>query len=122
MLKLLLDEQILPRVGEGLRRRSQEVEIRWLAECEGGRFLGQADSLLLELARAQNLTLVTYERKTIPPLLKAWAETGRDHCRVIFVDEKTIAPSDFGLIRVLQTLWKEMSEWDWANRIVLVRR
>jgi hypothetical protein len=123
MLKLLLDEQISPEVGEGLRRRSKGIEAQWLAQWEGGRFLGLADSLLLERAAAKGLTLVMFDRKTIPPLLKLWAETGRDHSGVIFVDEKTIAPSDFGgLIRALQKLWKETAEWDWVNRIILLRR
>src|SRR5258708_25458423 len=108
MLRLLLDEQISPEVGEGLRRRSKQVVTRWLAEWESGRFLGQADSLLLEEAAARGLTLVTYDRKTIPPLLKAWAETGRGHSGVVFVDEKSVAPSDFGgLIRALRKLCEE---------------
>jgi hypothetical protein len=111
MLKLLLDEQISPEVGESLRRRNKQVETHWLVEWERGRFLGQPDSLLLEAAAVQGLTLVTYDRKTIPPLLKAWAEIGRDYGGVIFVDEKTIAPSDFGgLIRALQKLREETAQ------------
>jgi hypothetical protein len=39
---------------------------------------------------------------------------------VIFVDDKTLSPSDFGsLIRALQKLWEETVEWDWGNRIVV---
>ena len=40
----------------------------------------------------QKLTLVTYDRRTIPPLLKDWAEEGRPHAGVIFVDEKDHLP------------------------------
>ena len=43
----------------------------------------------------QGLTLVTYDRRTIPPLLKTWADESRTHGRV-FVDEKAISPADIG--------------------------
>ena len=50
----------------------------------------------LNEAAKQKLTLVTYDRRTIPPLLKAWAEEGLRHAGVIFVDDKTISPADIG--------------------------
>ena len=67
-----------------------------MAEWEDGNFLGQDDAAFLREAAAQKLTLVTYDRRTIPPLLKAWAEEGRSHAGVIFVDDKSIAPLDIG--------------------------
>jgi len=79
-----------------------------MAEWESGGFLGQPDSACLQLAAKQNLTLVTYDRRTIPPLLKTWAEEERRHGGVIFVDDKTISPSDAGgLMRALSYLWKK---------------
>jgi hypothetical protein len=36
----------------------------------------------------QGLTLVTYDRRTIPPLLNTRAEEAPSHAGVIFVDEK----------------------------------
>lgn len=66
---------------------------------------------------------MTYDRKTIPPLLKIWAESGGDHGGVIFVDQKTIPTSDFGgMIRALEQLWEETAAWDWTNRILILRR
>ena len=79
MLKLLLDEHISPDVAHGLRRRHSKLEVRYMVEWENGHFLGQADSPCLREAAAQRLTLVTYDRRTIPPLLKSWAEEGRTH-------------------------------------------
>jgi len=35
--------------------------------------------LVGEKRLAQGLTLVTYNRRTFPPLLKTWAEEGRTH-------------------------------------------
>jgi len=67
MLKLLLDEHISPRVANGLRRRNRAIRIRYMVEWDDGRFLGQDDHACLREAAAQGLTLVTYDRKTIPP-------------------------------------------------------
>ena len=102
MLKLLLDEHISPDVATGLRRRDRVLVVRGMVEWEEGGFLGQEDSACLQQAAAQGLTLVTYDRRTIPPLLKRWAEEGRRHAGVIFVDEKTMSPADIGgLVRSL---------------------
>jgi hypothetical protein len=123
MLKLLLDEHISPGVAAGLRRRSRTLAVHAMAEWEGGDFLGQEDAACLREAAAQRMTLVTYDRRTIPPLLKASAEEGRSHCGVIFVDEKTISQAEIGgLVFSLSRLAKEAGDWDWTNRIVFLRR
>jgi hypothetical protein len=123
MLKLLLDEHISPDVASGLRRRNRAIEIRCMVEWEDGYFLGQQDSACLREAATQGLTLVNYDRRTIPPLLKTWAEEERTHGGVIFIDEKTISSADFGgLIWALARLARETWNWDWTNRIYFLRR
>jgi len=123
MLKLLLDEHISPDVANGLRRRNRAIEIRYMVEWEDGYFLGQEDSVCLREAAVQGLTLVTYDRRTIPPLLKTWAEEDRTHGGVIFVDEKTISPADIGgLVGALTRLARETGNWDWTDRIYFLRR
>ena len=123
MLKLLLDEHISPDVAKGFRRHHRAVEVRSMVEWENGHFLGQDDSSCLRRAASQGLTLVTYDRRTIPPLLKAWAEEERKHGGVIFVDDKTISPADIGgLVRALSGLARETVNWDWINRIYFLRR
>jgi hypothetical protein len=123
MLKLLLDEHISPDVASGLHRRNRAIEIRYMVEWEGGRFLGQDDRVCLRQAAAQGLTLVTYDRRTIPPLLKTWAEEERTHGGVIFVDEKTISPADIGdLVWALTRLAREAGKLDWTDRIYFLRR
>jgi hypothetical protein len=123
MLKLLLDEHISPDVAGGLRRRNRAIKIRYLVEWEDGYFLGQEDSACLREAAIQGLTLVTYDRRTIPPLLKTWAEEERTHGGVVFVDEKTISPADIGgLVWALTRLARETGNWDWTNRIYFLRR
>jgi len=123
MLKLLLDEHISPDVANGLRRRHRALEVRYMAEWENGSLLGEEDSACLREAAKQRLTFVTYDRRTIPPLLKTWAEEGRTHGGVVFVDEKTISPADIGgLVWALTILARETGNWEWTNRIYFLRR
>jgi hypothetical protein len=123
MLKLLLDEHISPDVASGMRRRNRTLIVRSLVEWGGGSFLGQDDAACLREAAVQRLTLVTYDRRTIPPLLKTWVEEGSHHAGVIFVDEKTISPADIGgLVRALAALAKEGAHWDWTDRVCFLRR
>jgi hypothetical protein len=122
MLRLLLDEHISPAVASGLRRKHRALSVVCLAGWEDGEFLGLPDSECLRQATEQGLTLVTYDRRTIPPLLKSWAEEGRRHGGVIFVDEKTIPPSDVGiLVRALSSLWLKTAKWDWTDRICFLQ-
>lgn len=122
MLKLLLDEHISPAVADGLRHRSRLTVVSSMTEWEEGEFLGRQDSDCMQQAAAQGLTLVTYDRRTIPALLKVWGEEGRKHGGVIFVDEKTLSPSDIGgLVRALSSLLQKTSEWDWTNRVCFLR-
>jgi len=123
MLQLLLDEHISPDVAVGLRRRNRKAVVRGMVEWEDGSFLGQEDSACLREAALQKLTLVTYDLRTIPPLLKDWAEEGRQHGGIVFVDEKTISQSDIGgLIQSLDKLVKEARDLDWIDRVYSLRR
>lgn len=123
MLRLLLDEHVSPDVAAGVRRRDRTLVVHALASWEDGNLLGQADAAILHEAAVQKLTLVTYDRRTIPPLLKAWAEAGQSHGGVIFVDEKTISPADVGgLVKALVTLRKEAAAWDWRDGVYFLKR
>ncbi|MGO9336943.1 MAG: hypothetical protein ACLPY1_05480 [Terracidiphilus sp.] len=123
MLRLLLDEHISPQVAKGLRRSSRGIAVYSLTEWEDGNFLGQDDTACLREAAAQGLTFVTYDRRTIPPLLKTWAEAGLQHGGVIFIDERTISPADIGgLVRAFRDLIRETREWDWTDRVCFLRR
>jgi len=123
MVKLLLDEHISPAVADGLLRRNRLLTVVCMAAWERGEFLGQPDSLCLQQAAVQGVTLVTYDRRTITPLLKLWGEEERRHGGVIFVDEKSISPADTGgLVRALSELMRATARWDWSDRVCFLRR
>ncbi|HEY1264418.1 MAG TPA: hypothetical protein VGF06_12910 [Terriglobales bacterium] len=123
MLKLLLDEHISAEVAFGLQRRAPSLVVRYMVEWENGEFLGQNDFACLVRAASQGLTLVTYDCRTIPLLLKTWGEEGREHGGVVFVDEKTISPADIGgLVHGLAGLNQAMGRLDWKDRICFLRR
>ena len=123
MLKLLLDEHVSPRVAVGLRRRHQFLAVHFMLEWENGELLGQNDAACLERAAAVGLILVTYDRRTIPSLLKAWAEEGREHGGLVFIDEKTLSPADIGgQVRALSNLVRQAAKWDWTNRVCFLHR
>lgn len=123
MLKLLLDEHISPEIAKGLRRRNPSLLVRSMVDWENGSFLGRDDSACLQEAFRQGLTLVTYDRRTIPPLLKQWAEESRSHSGVIFVDEKTISPANIGaLVKALAALARDTRTWNWTDTIVYLRQ
>lgn len=123
MLKLLLDEHISPDVANGLRRRNRSLVVHWMTEWEGSDFLGKGDSACLLEGASQTLTLVTYDLRTIPPLLKLWAEEQRHHGGIIFVDEKTISQANIGgLVLALTQLSKETGKWEWTDRVYFLRR
>ena len=123
MLKFLLDEHISPEVAVGLRRRSRALVAHGLAEWLHGELLGQDDARILSDAFRQGLTLVTYDRRTIPVLLKEWAEVGRQHGGVIFVDDRTISPAEIGgLVRALLELNEKGQRWSWTDRVCYLHR
>ena len=122
MLQFLLDEHISVAVAGGLRRHFRGLAVVCMAEWEKGEFLGQPDSVCLQQAALKGLTLVTYDRRTIPLLLKTWAEESQSHGGVVFVDEKTIPPCDVGsLVRALGNLWRKTARWNWADRVCFLR-
>jgi hypothetical protein len=123
MFKLLLDEHVSGQVAKGLRRVDRTISIQSMVEWESGSFLGRDDESCLREAATQHLTFVTYDLRTIPLLLKEWAETGQRHGGVIFVDQKTIAPSDIGgLVKALGAVAKSCREWDWTDRVLFLSR
>jgi hypothetical protein len=117
MLSLLLDEHLSPHVVPAARRFSHRIRIVSIHDWMQGHFLGAPDEELLEEAFRQKISLVTFDLKTIPLLLRSWAEQGIDHGGVILVDDRTFAQNDIGgIARALSELWKLQGRLDWTNR------
>ena len=118
MLSFLLDQQISPEIAAHIQSKRPEIPIVSLYSWRGGVFVGIADEQILRAAAEDNLTLITYDRKTIAPLLKEWGGSGFSHNGVVFVDNVTIASNDFGrLVRGLIYYWDQEHASDWTNRI-----
>ncbi|MCI0748810.1 MAG: hypothetical protein L0Y58_25670 [Verrucomicrobia subdivision 3 bacterium] len=122
MLRLLTDEHISPAVARHAAKQCRGIHITAIQSWEGGHFLNASDALLLEEAHKQKLTLATFDLRTIPALLRAWAVEGIDHSGVVLIDERTISQNDIGgLVTALCALWKEQRHLNWANRVVYLR-
>lgn len=122
MIELLTDEQISPAAAKHASAKCQGISIVAMKSWEGGHFLGAPDGLVLAEAHKQKLTLVTFDLRTIPPLIRLWAEQGIDHGGVVLVDERTLPQSDIGgLITALCAVWRSQGDMDWTNRVVYLR-
>ena len=116
MLRLLLDEQMDPAVVAHMRDQYPNILIDSLHTWEDRRYLRTSDAKILAEAYRQSLTLVTYDTRTVVPLLKTWGESGTPHGGVIFVKPATIAQDNIGgLMRALVQLWEQYGADDWTN-------
>ncbi len=123
MLQLLLDEHIPPAVAEAVPRIHPEASIVALRDWRSGAFLGRTDHEILLEAHKLGFTLVTYDVRTIPSLLRHWAESDMSHGGVIYIDHRTILPSDIGgLARALAAVIHRYSERDWTKQVLFLER
>lgn len=123
MLRLLTDEHVSPGVARAARKLCLQMLITPIREWRHGHMLSANDDLVFREAYRDGLTLVTFDLRTIPSLLRVWAEQEIDHHGVVLVDERTIGQTDVGgLAAALCALWKNQRRRDWENRIVFLRR
>src|SRR5262245_1380667 len=121
-LSLLTDEQISPLVAEQVRAKRPEIPIASVSTWRAGALLGALDDHLLRAAAEDGLTLVTYDRVSIPPLLTEWGSNGEEHAGVIFIDERTIAQADLGgQVLALIAHRDQTHDWEWRNVIAFLR-
>ena len=121
-LAFLTDEQISYVVAEQVQAKRPDIPITSVRAWRGGTFQGKADESLLRAAAEEGLTLVTYDQKTIPPILSEWGVTGEAHAGVLFVDGLSVPQSDVGsLVRALIAHWDLTQTWEWNNMISFLR-
>jgi len=122
MLSFLLDEQISPQIALQINKKREDIRIFSLQTWKKGDYLGVGDSIILQTAAAEKLTLVTYDQKTIPPILVEWGQLNINHSGVIFIDYRSIPPNNFGaLIKAIIWLFDTQSQFNWENRIVYLQ-
>ena len=99
-LSLLLDEHISAAVAAQVQSRRPEIPIQSIYHWRSGSLAGADDEPLLAAAAEDGRTLVTYDQRTIAPLLSDLTLVGRGHSGVVFVDDKTIVirTSAYGVI------------------------
>ena len=106
-----------------VKQHRPDLVIESVPTWQGGAFKGRPDKALLRAARAEGLTLVTYDQKTIPTHLAELYAAGENHAGVIFVDDQTISSNDFGtMTRALILLWERYGSEDWQVRIRFVEK
>jgi hypothetical protein len=117
MLRILVDEQIDPDVAQAVKKRCRDLEITPLRDWMEGHFVSASDEEVLREAALQGLTLLSFDLRTIPPLLRTWGERGIDHGGVIFVDDKSFAQNDIGgIAKALAEFWALQGKLNWTNR------
>jgi hypothetical protein len=122
-LRLLTDEHVSPAVATAAKRRCPSIDVSCLRDWQDGQMMGAPNELVLEAARGDGLTLVSYDLRTLPPLLRRYAEQGIEHAGVVLVDDKTLGQTNVGgLARALCELWRAQHRLDWQNRVVFLRR
>ena len=122
-LRFLLDEHVAPEVADAARRLRASAEITPMRDWRGGACLGLEDDILLAVAAEDGFTIVTYDLRTIVPLLVRLATAGRSHAGVMLVDQRTLTPSEIGsLARALIALWDAHGAEEWTGRVVYLAR
>ncbi len=122
MLVYLLDEHLSTEIAEQVRAKRSAIRIESLRHWREGRLLRQNDETVLTAAREEGLTLVTYDQRTIVPLLVRWGLQEVSHAGVVFVDDQTPASNDIGgLVRALLVHWDRYHQDDWTNRADYLR-
>jgi predicted nuclease of predicted toxin-antitoxin system len=122
MLSLLLDENLSPEVAKQIVEKRPDISIMSVHHWHEGRYKAERDEAILLAAASEEKTLVTYDQKTILPILMRWGQTEVSHAGVIFVDDRTIASNNFGaLVRSLIAHWNACHEETWTNRVDFLR-
>ena len=121
MLAYLLDENISPIVVAQLAAKNARITAESVHRWRGGEFASRTDMQVMRAAALEQLTLVTYDLKTIPPLLQEFAADQEAHAGVVFIDDASIRSNDFGgLVKALLAHWQNHRDEDWENRIAFL--
>lgn len=123
MLSFLLDAHISPNTCKELQIKHPSVPIHTLQTWQQGTYLKASDELIWNAAYPHSLTLVTYDLRTIPQLMKVRSTQNKPHAGIVFINARTIASNDIGnLSKALALLWQKEHDYDWTNRIQFLEK
>jgi hypothetical protein len=122
MASFLLDENISPVVARQIAQKNPDARIASIHSWHNGELLSVEDEIILQVALQEKLTLVTFDLSTIQPLLKTWAEDGRSHAGVIFIDDKSIANNNYGmLVKAMLQVWERLKDVDFTDGVLFLK-
>jgi DNA-binding transcriptional LysR family regulator len=117
MTRLLIETHVPDALAQQLRQRG--IDALGLQDWRGGSYRTADDDAILTAATADQHIVVTFDRKTFTPLLKAWAEEGRHHAGAVLIPRRTFAPTDIGgMLGALVHLLEEFGDQSWEDRLV----
>jgi hypothetical protein len=122
-LSLLLDENISSVVAQQIQQKRPDIPLKTIHLWEpqghgmGGLLIGKPDSYVLRVAHEYRLTVVTFDTQILSEL-HFWFEEGRPFSGLVFIDEKTIANNNFGLlVNSIIAFWDKHSDEAWESRL-----
>jgi hypothetical protein len=122
MLSFLLDEQISPEIAKQITIKCPDLPIFSIHTWQQGHYLGVGDEIILKAASVAELTLITYDQQTIPPILWEWGQANINHAGIVFIDYRSIPPNNFGkLVKAIIWLWDTQNQADWQNPIIYLQ-
>lgn len=121
-LRLMLDENISPKVAEQIRLKRPDIPIESLHTWRLGAYLGLLDARLLELLHEEDWLLVTFDTQMLAEQV-ALFDGSVAFSGILFVDERTIPSNDFGNLTLsLTAFWDKYAEQDWQGRYAFLER
>lgn len=121
-MKILLETHIAKATLAALAKTAPMIEAEHLARWREGSLRNASDVDILAACHEERRVFVSFDLRTIPPLLRHWAAEGRDHSGVVFGDENTVRPnSPAEVAAALAALAAEIGDADTANMIRFLR-
>ncbi|MGI8461150.1 MAG: DUF5615 family PIN-like protein [Solirubrobacterales bacterium] len=107
-MKLLLDEQISPRVAERLQRFGHDaIAVSKLASLQG-----KSDEAVFLAARETGRAVVTYDRDDFLVLAAGFAERGLTHDGLVIINPKRLPSREFTVLaNALDRFIREFVPW-----------
>jgi len=120
--RLLADENASHDLVSACLRIDRRFPILHIARWRAGACLSLKDPALLMTLRDEGTVLVSFDRNSLAHHAGCLTREGVGHSGVILFRRSISRIAPGTQARLLVDLWREASEWDWADRIVYLPR